>query len=371
MEKSPHAAERHAIDLVQDASMESFPASDPPSWIGMRLGQPHREPQQLQGSEHHRGPREEFMSTANQPVTGTAAAERKGGLTNALGWFSLGIGLVELAAPGRTARMIGIPNDSRTRTLVRALGAREIASGVGILTRSRPAGWMWGRVAGDAMDLALLGNALGTERTTRTTRTRTAAATAAVLGVTALDVWSGQRLRTGAPGRGAIRTTKSITVDRPPEEVYRFWRDFENLPRFMRHLESVHATGDGRSHWTAKGPAGMTVEWDAELTADRPNELIAWRSVENADVRNTGSVSFRPAPGGRGTEITVDFRYEPPGGKAGANLAKLFHREPGQEVHDDLRAFKQVMETGEVLLSDATVHPGRPHAAVPSVAKEE
>lgn len=281
----------------------------------------------------------------------------------AWGWFSIGLGLAQVAVPRRTARLIGIRDNDRNSMLMRAVGLREIASGVGILTQPRSAGWLWTRVAGDVMDLALLGSALNSERTQRN---RTAAATAAVLGITALDVRRSEQM-TRAPegvGRGGIHVTRSITVDRPPEEVYRFWHDFENLPRIMHHLESVQVTGEGRSHWKAKAPAGMTVEWEAEITDDRPSELIAWRSVENAAVTNEGSVQFRPAPGERGTEITVDLRYDVPGGKVSANLAKLFRRAPGQEVYDDLRSFKQMMETGEVLLSDATVHPGR-HPAVP------
>ena len=152
-----------------------------------------------------------------------------------------------------------------------------------------------------------------------------------------------------------MNVTKTTTINRPPEELYRFWRDFENLPRFMRHLEAVKVTAPGRSHWKAKAPAGQTVEWDAEVTEDRPNELIAWRSLEGADVANSGSVRFTPATGGRGTVVRVEVQYDPPGGKAGALVAKLFGEEPEQQVQDDLRAFKQVIETGEVVLSEATV----------------
>jgi uncharacterized membrane protein len=151
---------------------------------------------------------------------------------------------------------------------------------------------------------------------------------------------------------------KSITVNRPAEEVYGFWRQFENLPRFMMHLESVQVTGGRRSHWKAKAPAGKTVEWDAEMTEDRPNELIAWRSVEGADVSNAGVVRFVPAPGGRGTEIHVEMSYDPPAGKLGVLAAKLFGEEPSQQVEGDLRRFKQVMEIGEVVYSDASIAGG-------------
>ena len=161
-----------------------------------------------------------------------------------------------------------------------------------------------------------------------------------------------------------MHVKKAITVNRPPEEVYRFWHDFRNLPRFMKHLEDVRVTGNRRSHWKAKAPAGTTVEWDAEVVDDRPNELIAWRSLEGADVDNWGSVRFAPAPGGRGTEVRVELDYAPPGGALGATVAKLFGEEPEQQMQDDLRRFKQVLETGEVVYSEATVH-GRPHPARP------
>ncbi|HWT02938.1 MAG TPA: SRPBCC family protein [Pyrinomonadaceae bacterium] len=161
---------------------------------------------------------------------------------------------------------------------------------------------------------------------------------------------------------------KSIIINSTPEELYRFWRDFENLPRFMQHLQSVEETGEGRSHWVTKGPADSRVEWDAELTEDRENELIAWRSLEGSDVYNTGSVSFEPAAGGRGTVVRVEMDYSPPGGVIGKGIAKLFGEDPERQVYDDLRCLKQVIETGEVVLSDGTVwdngvltqRPGRP-----------
>jgi uncharacterized membrane protein len=133
----------------------------------------------------------------------------------------------------------------------------------------------------------------------------------------------------------------------------------------MKHLESVTVTGTGRSHWKAKAPGGASVEWDAETTIDQPNEVIAWRSVANSDVNNEGVVRFTDAPGGRGVEVHVDLRYDPPGGKLGALFAKVFGEEPGIQIADDLRRFKQVMEIGEPMMSDATVTDG-PHPAQPS-----
>jgi uncharacterized membrane protein len=136
----------------------------------------------------------------------------------------------------------------------------------------------------------------------------------------------------------------------------------------MSNLESVEVTDDRRSHWKAKAPLGASAEWDAEMTEDRPNELIAWRSLPGATVGNSGRVTFRPAPQGRGTEVLVELEYAPPGGPLGATVAKLLREEPGQQVKGDLRRFKQVMETGEVVLSEATLdgglkqRPGQPPA---------
>jgi uncharacterized membrane protein len=159
-------------------------------------------------------------------------------------------------------------------------------------------------------------------------------------------------------GQHGIRVRKSVTVNRPAEEVYAFWRNLENLPRFMKNLESVQVSGGNRSHWKAKAPAGTSVEWDAVTIEDRPNELIAWRSVEGADVPNVGVVRFVRAPGGRGTEIHVELRYDPPAGKLGSLVAKLFGDEPGQQVDGDLRRLKQVLEIGEVVYSDASIASG-------------
>lgn len=288
-------------------------------------------------------------------------------LAGFLGWFSIGLGLSQVIAPRVMSRLVGIDDDAKNASLMRALGIRELTSGVGILSQQHPTGWVWSRVAGDMMDLAMLGRAMSTSENKRG---RTAAAAAAVLGVMALDVLAGQQLKHSpntavAPKEEpGIRVRKSVTVGRPPEEVYAFWHDFENLPRFMQHLESVRVTGDNRSHWKAKAPAGHSVEWDAVTLQDVPNELISWRSEGGADVYNEGTVRFRPAPGNRGTEVHVELVYEPPGGIITSKLAKLFREEPGQQVKDDLLHLKQVIEIGEVVLSDATLSKG-PHPAQP------
>jgi uncharacterized membrane protein len=141
-------------------------------------------------------------------------------------------------------------------------------------------------------------------------------------------------------------------VNRPPEEVYNLWKNYENFPRFMYHLESVKVTGDKRSHWVAKAPAGMTVEWDAETIQDIPNERIAWRSLEGSTVPNSGEVRFERAPGGRGTIVRVAVEYRPPAGPIGAAIAKLFGREPGQQIREDLRRLKQLIEAGEIITTE-------------------
>jgi uncharacterized membrane protein len=289
-------------------------------------------------------------------------------LARGLGWFSLGLGLAEVLAPGGIAKIAGVRG--KHSGFIRLMGLREIAHGIGIFAQGkRPAAAVWSRVVGDALDLAALGAAFASPNSDKSL---VAFATANVLGVTALDVICAQQLssRDSAEGSGAIRVRKSVVINRSPEELYRFWHDFQNLPRFMLHLESVKVTGEGRSHWVAKGPAGSTVEWDAEITEDRPAELIAWRSLEGSDVDNAGSVRFERATGGRGTIVRVEVEYNPPGGVVGAAVAKLFGEEPDVQISDDLRRFKQVVETGEVVISEATVrgagalpvHPARPLA---------
>jgi uncharacterized membrane protein len=229
-------------------------------------------------------------------------------------------------------------------------GLREIAAGITIFSQKKPSGGLWSRVAGDALDLASLGVAFTSPSAKRG---RVAFATANVLAVTALDLIAAKQLSTN--GSQGIHAKASCIVNRPPQEVYSFWRNFENLSRFMKHLESVHEHGEGRSHWVAKGPAGSTVEWDATIIADVPGEVITWRSLEGSDVDHAGAVRFEEAPGGRGTIVKVNFQYNPPAGVIGAAVAKLFGEEPEQQLNDDLRRFKQVLEVGEVVISDATL----------------
>jgi uncharacterized membrane protein len=266
-------------------------------------------------------------------------------LARALGWFSLALGFAEAAMPREVGQLAGVRNHSR---LIRLLGAREIATGIGILRNRRiEPGPVWARVAGDLIDLALLGSA---SREYRTNQRRLSVATAAVAGVTLLDVMCAQQLSQSASkeSSGELDLHKAITVNRPADELYRFWRQLENLPRFMKHLESVTMTGDETSHWVAIGPAGARVEWDARIVEDRPGEVISWRSLENADVQTSGEVRFEKRPNGRGTIVRVLMHYRPPAGAVGSAVAKIFGESPESQVGEDLRRFKQFIETGEI-----------------------
>jgi uncharacterized membrane protein len=270
-------------------------------------------------------------------------------LARGLGWFSIGLGMVELLAPRALARFLGTGSHG---VLFRVMGLREIGSGVGILTQRRPAGWLWARVGGDIIDLIALGSALTSKHAKPA---NIAIAAAAVTGVTALDLRCAEELSYGrlAIARPTnVNVTKTLLINRPADELYREWRDFQKLPRFMKNLESVEVTADNHSRWTARGPAGKKIQWDAEIVEDKPGERIAWRSLEGATVNNSGSVRFEPASGERGTLVTIEMQYSPPAGAFGATVAKLFGRAPQQEVEEDLRRFKQMMETGEIITTE-------------------
>lgn len=150
----------------------------------------------------------------------------------------------------------------------------------------------------------------------------------------------------------AIRVEKTVTINRSATDLYQFWRKLENLPQFMRHLQSVSEQDERHSHWVANAPMNQSVEWDAVIVQDQPDHLIAWASVEGADVENSGFVRFQPAPANRGTEVKVAMEYNPPGGALTAAIAKLFGEEPEQQIGDALSRFKQIMETGEIATAE-------------------
>ncbi|HEY9804823.1 MAG TPA: SRPBCC family protein [Leptolyngbyaceae cyanobacterium] len=149
-----------------------------------------------------------------------------------------------------------------------------------------------------------------------------------------------------------IKVEKTVTINKPADELYRYWHNFENLPTFMKHLKSVKVYDQKRSHWIANAPLGNNVEWDAEILEDRENEFISWVSVEGADVENSGFVRFQKAPGDRGTEVKVVLEYNLPGGGLTAAIAKLFGEEPEQQIGDELRRFKMLMEAGEIATTE-------------------
>ena len=154
--------------------------------------------------------------------------------------------------------------------------------------------------------------------------------------------------RAALGGEQGVHVRESVRLELPVADVYRFWRRLENLPRLMTHLHRVTETADGRSHWVAAGPAGLTVEWDAEIINEVENKVIGWRSLTGSDVVTAGSVNFDTARDGRTTQVSVHLQYAPPAGKAGALIASLFGREPSQPIREDLRHFKQLLEAGEI-----------------------
>ncbi|MEW6125650.1 MAG: SRPBCC family protein [Acidobacteriota bacterium] len=163
-----------------------------------------------------------------------------------------------------------------------------------------------------------------------------------------INTANGKAKRASVKHGEGTKTEYRVTINKPAAELYRFWRNFENLPRFMEHLEAVQALDKNLSHWVAKAPAGMSVEWDAEIINEKENELIAWRSLEGAEINHAGSVQFIEMPEGRGTLVKVVINYQAPAGVLGTTLAKLFGEEPGQQIEDDLKHFKQLVETGEI-----------------------
>ena len=165
----------------------------------------------------------------------------------------------------------------------------------------------------------------------------------AARGVTNLDL---KTLIGSGTARDAIRVRKAIQINRPVDEVYRFWRNFENFPGFMTHLQQVKDLGNGRSHWVAKGPVGTPVEWDAIITREIQDELIAWESVAGSEVRNTGQVRFEAIPDG-GTRISVNMSYTPPAGALGHAVAALLGADPKQSMDDDLARLKTLLEEGK------------------------
>lgn len=265
-------------------------------------------------------------------------------LNRSLGWLSIGLGLTQLLAPKALGRAIGVGDQA---TVMRLCGVRELASGLGLLTGKAPAAFSTSRVIGDVMDLALLGASL---RSPQANPSRIAAAATAVASVTAVDMYASkldlQQSMARAPQD--VPVTVTLTINSPPEKIYEFWRKLENLPRFMQNIESVRETGDRTSHWIAKVPGGMRLQWQAEIVEEQPNQFISWRTREGSEVNHCGSVRFDAAPGGRGTIVRVEMYYGLPGGRMAQQAAKLLSAAPETVIKEDLRRLKQLIETGEI-----------------------
>ena len=296
-----------------------------------------------------------------------------------LGWMSLGLGVAQLATPGTVRRISGVDDSPTSRAVVPLVGTRELVHAAGLLTSRRKSFWAWTRVVGDAMELTSLGMAIAHRGGRR--RQRLVGVTGAVVGITVVDLLTAvQATRAkeigsvlsvrGSRKGGSMELTAATTIRKPAPEVYAFWRDLENLPTFMAHLEEVRVTGDRTSHWSAAAPFGKDVGWDAEIVEEAPGEKIAWRSSGDADVPNAGSVRFVPAPDGVSTEVYVVLVYEIPGGAVGKAVAKYFGEEPHQQLDDDLRRLKQVLETGEVVRSDGAPWGNRARKEFPQRAAQ-
>lgn len=208
----------------------------------------------------------------------------------------------------------------------------SLAAGVGLtiygISRTRRGGWLLAALGGMLLERGATGHC----RLYEALNINTAG--------------TGEDTRRALGGSAGVHVDERVTINRPVEELYRFWRNLENLPRFMQHLESVERLTDTLSRWRAKGPAGTVVEWSAEIINEVPNQVIGWRSIEGSDVVSAGSVNFDRRGSGQ-TQVRVRLQYSPPGGKAGAAMAKLFGRDAATEIRGDLQRFKQLVETGE------------------------
>ena len=263
-----------------------------------------------------------------------------------LGMLSLGIGLAGLFAPRQVAELTGL---RRHKGLLQLIGIREVTSGIGLLSGRQTEAWLWSRVVGDAIDLAVLGMSGRSSR-----RSRTAATAAVVAAITAVDVAAAvQHTRTrprAAPSEVYIDHT--IIVNKSPQECYDFWRDLRNIARFSRRMKEVSLRDNGQSHWIMTLPTGGSIEWDSQLTVEQPGERLAWRSVTHQPFSHAGSIQFAAAPGARGTFVTVSMHYRLPTGAVGASLARLLGRDPFGDLREDLRRFKQLIETDEIATTE-------------------
>lgn len=269
-------------------------------------------------------------------------------LARALGWFSLGIGAAAFLSPRKVARATGLP---KSDNLLRAIGVREIAFGIGLLRKETPSGWAWSRVGGDVMDLAVLGFSFFHPYADRR---KLGAAAAAVTGVALFDLLCSQELggTMKVKDDSSVEYRRSVTVNRPASDLYALWRDEENLPGFLPHVKSVRRLGDRRSRWVLESSSGRDIRWEAILVEEVPNERLIWCSPDRSGTKMIFAVEFTELAAGRGTEVAVTVRHQPRGGLLAASLSRVFGTDPKPAVIEDLRTFKQLMEAGELPTTD-------------------
>lgn len=284
-----------------------------------------------------------------------------------LGYFSIGLGLTEVAATDKLAESIGIAD--LPLGVMRVMGIREIANGIGILAAPREPRWMWSRVAGDAIDLTLLLLALVSPRTSRK---RLTGALVAVAGVTLLDAVCARLLsrrpyrkvsRKWLTGGRGLRIQKSISINSSPADLYRFCREPSNLARIATSVQSVTADGDRQLRWRVRRPGESPIEWRTQIIDDRPNELISSRLLDSAPIEVSGSIRFSPGPDNRGTIVRVEILRRPLTAGIGTSLQVLGSRMEFY-VSEALRRLKALMETGEIPTTKGQPS-GRPPGLVP------
>lgn len=260
---------------------------------------------------------------------------------NALGWLSIGLAAAAVLAPRSVGRLTGLGDRS---SLLRLVGLRELASGLGLLTRENKAPWLAARVAGDVMDLAIALAAVGPENPRR----GRALATLGVVGaIAAADLSACGRAASGRDSAEAYLHT-AIVVNKSAQECYEFWRDVQNLPRFMRLVEAVEPIDERHTSWKIRGPGDVKLQWTTELTADEPSKRLAWRARDDLGLQHAATVRFQNAKGVRGTLVTVFAQYHAAVGTAAVGIRKLLGSDPASVLREDLRRFKQLIEAGEV-----------------------
>jgi len=275
------------------------------------------------------------------PAAGSPAARN-------LGILSLALGAGALLMPARLSRVSGLQPYRRLLPLV---GLRELTAGIGLLSSSNPTPWLWSRVAGDAMDLAVILSSLLNPNNPRKT---SAAVTAAVVAaITAIDTResmrssrAGDSIRQSAAPDALV--SASVIVSKSPQECYDFWRNPLNMTRISPMVESVTVLDERTSRWLIRSPLGHRIEWDSKVTAEVPGERISWRSVDGGGLYHAGVIRFERATGDRGTLVNTSMHFRVPAGAAGLGLAKLLGANPRSEVREDLRRFKQLLEAGEI-----------------------